>query len=85
MVDESVHNNPRDPTEERFVRLEEKVTDISHNMSLLMVALASKLRPFREVGGSNSEIRSDGKSGIMKTQKRSHGKNPRKRVQVPVP
>jgi hypothetical protein len=45
------------------VRLEEKVVDISHNMSLLMVALASKLRPFREVGGSNSEIRSDGKLG----------------------
>jgi hypothetical protein len=43
MVDESVHNNPRDPVEERFARLEEKFIDISRNMALLMVALASKL------------------------------------------
>jgi hypothetical protein len=56
MVDEYVHNNPRDPIEEKFVRLEEKVIDISCNMSLLMVALASKLRPFIEVGGLNSMI-----------------------------
>jgi hypothetical protein len=44
------------------VRLEEKFTDISCNMSLLMVDLASKLIPFEEVGGSNSEIESDEKS-----------------------
>jgi hypothetical protein len=42
MVDESIHNNPQDPVEEIFVRLEEKVIDISHNMTLLMVALANK-------------------------------------------
>jgi hypothetical protein len=61
------------------VRLEEKVVDISCNMALLMVALANKLRPFGEVGGSNSEIRSEGKLGeIMKTQKRSRGKSPEK-------
>ena len=62
MADESVHNNPRDPTEEIFVRLEEQVTGISRNTSL-MAALARKLIPFREVGGSNLEIRSDGKLG----------------------
>jgi hypothetical protein len=61
------------------VRLEEKVIDISCNMTLLMVALANNLRPFREVGGSNSEIRSEGKQEIMKTQKRSRGKSLRKR------
>jgi hypothetical protein len=32
-------------------------------MNLLMVALARNLRPFRDDGGSNSEIRSEGKSG----------------------
>ena len=34
MVGESFHNNPRDPIEERFARLEEQVTDISRNMFL---------------------------------------------------
>jgi hypothetical protein len=62
MADESVHNNPRDPTEERFEWLEAQVVDISHNMNLLMVALARKLRPFGDDGGSNSENRSEGKS-----------------------
>jgi hypothetical protein len=41
------------------VRLEEKFIDISHKMSLLMVALASKLEPFEEVGGSKSKIGSN--------------------------
>jgi hypothetical protein len=39
-------------------------------MSLLIVALASKLRPFREVGGSISKIRSKGKSGDNEDPKR---------------
>jgi hypothetical protein len=60
------------------VRLEEKVTDISHNMSLLMVALARNLRPFREVGGSNSEIRSDGKLGDNEDPKKESWKEPKK-------
>jgi hypothetical protein len=60
MADESVYNKPRDPIE-RFARMEEQVVDISCNMSLLMAALASKLIPFREVGGLNSEIGSNGK------------------------
>jgi hypothetical protein len=60
------------------VRLEEKVIDISHNMSLLMVALASNLRPFREVGGSNSEIRSDGKSGDNEDLEKESWKEPEK-------
>jgi hypothetical protein len=29
MADESVHNNPQDPTEERFERLEAQVIDIN--------------------------------------------------------
>jgi hypothetical protein len=41
--------------------LEEQVTNISHNMSLLMVALESKLGLLREFGDSNSEIILDGK------------------------
>jgi hypothetical protein len=61
MVDEYVHNNHQDPVEERFVRLEELVVGIYHIMSLLMEALARNLRSLREVGGSNSEIRSYGK------------------------
>jgi hypothetical protein len=44
------------------VRLEEKVNDISHNMSLLMVDLARNIGPFGEVRGSNSKIRSNRKS-----------------------
>jgi hypothetical protein len=35
----------QDATEERFVRLEEKVVDISRNMALLMVALVNKFGP----------------------------------------
>jgi hypothetical protein len=61
MANESIHNNPRDPVEERFARLEEKFTDIFYNMSLLVAALAIKLGPFREVEGSNLEIKSNGK------------------------
>jgi hypothetical protein len=53
MSDEFVHKNPRDPAKERFVRLEEKFIDIYHDMSLFMMALTSKIRPFREVGCSN--------------------------------
>jgi hypothetical protein len=48
--------------EERFARLEEKIDDRSHNMFLLMTTLKSKLRLLREVGGSNSEIKLEGKS-----------------------
>jgi hypothetical protein len=61
MVDEFFHNNPRDALEKRFSRLEEKVFDISRNMALLVVALANKFRPFKEVGGSNSKVGSDEK------------------------
>jgi hypothetical protein len=61
MVDESVHNNTWDPTKERFARLEEQVIDIFHSMILPMESLANKLRSFREVRGSNLEIKSMGK------------------------
>jgi hypothetical protein len=63
MANESAHNNPQDLAEERFVRLEEQVTNISHNMALLMAALASKLESFGEAGGSKSKIRTEGKPG----------------------
>jgi hypothetical protein len=68
MVDGYVHNNPQYPIEERFMRLEEKVTNISCNMFLLMVDLASKLGPFGEVGGSNLEMGSEGKSEYNECQ-----------------
>jgi hypothetical protein len=63
MADKFVHNNPRNPMEERFLKLEEKFVDVSRNMALLMEALASNLEPFEDVGGSNSEIESKGKQG----------------------
>jgi hypothetical protein len=53
MADESVHNNPRDPIEEIFMRLEEKVVGISHNMALITVALEIKVGSFGEARGSN--------------------------------
>jgi hypothetical protein len=62
MVEEYVHNNPRDSTEERCEQLESQVVDISRNMKLLMASLASNIRPFRDHGGSNSENSSEGKS-----------------------
>jgi hypothetical protein len=43
--------------------LEDKFNDISHNIPLLIVDLVSKLRSFREVGSSNSDIGSEGKLG----------------------
>jgi hypothetical protein len=48
------------------VGVEEKVTDISCNMPLLMVGLAINIGMFGEVGGSNSNIRSHEKSGDNK-------------------
>jgi hypothetical protein len=64
MADKFVHNIPQDPTEDIFVRLEEKFVDTSHNMSFLMVALTRELGPFREVRGSNLEIGLDKKLGV---------------------
>jgi hypothetical protein len=59
MVDESSHHNHQDASKAIFVRLEEKVTNISCNMVLLMVALANKFGPFKEVGGSKLEVELD--------------------------
>jgi hypothetical protein len=59
---QSVHIDPREPTEEIFERLEAQVVDISRNINLLMAALASKREPFGDDGGSNSEIKSKEKS-----------------------
>jgi hypothetical protein len=65
MADKYVHNNPPDPTEKRFERLEAQVVNIRCNMNLLMTALASKLRSFRDDGG----LIEDGKSFIINTYK----------------
>jgi len=62
MDDESVHNNPRVVANEISARMEEKVLDISCNMSFLMATIASKLKLYGEDGGFNSEIGSDEKS-----------------------
>jgi hypothetical protein len=51
MTYESIHNSPQDAMEEIFVRLEEKFTDISCKMALLMVVLENKYKPFGEVAG----------------------------------
>jgi hypothetical protein len=52
---------------EIFVRLEEKVTDISHNMSLLMVALARKLGPLEKLEAQTQRSDQRGNWEIMKT------------------
>jgi hypothetical protein len=52
MMDE-YSKNPRDESKEIFSKMEAKVTNISHNMSILMLALKNKFGPFREFGISN--------------------------------
>jgi hypothetical protein len=54
MEDDFSHRNPHDEVIERFMKLEEQVVDISHNMSPLMVALENKFGIFGEVGSSKS-------------------------------
>jgi hypothetical protein len=78
MANNSFHNNPQYMEEERFVRLEEKFIEISHNMFLLVEALASNLGPFKEIGSSNSEIRSKGKSRDNQDLEKESGKEPEK-------
>ena len=70
MADESV-NEPHDPVETRLMRLEQQVTDINRNVSLLMAALNRKLWIFGEDGGSNAEDQSERRSedqGEMKNE-----------------
>jgi hypothetical protein len=66
MANESIHKNPQDLVEERFMRMEDQVVDISHNISLLTAALERNLKPFGEVAGSNSETILDEKLGDNK-------------------
>lgn len=54
MVDESL-NEPHDPTEVRFLQLEQQVIDINHNVNLLIEALRNNLAIFREDGSLNVE------------------------------
>lgn len=51
-------NNPPDLTEERFAQLEVQVTNINHNVSLLMVVMTNKFGLFQEDEISNMEVRS---------------------------
>jgi hypothetical protein len=50
--------------------LEEKFTNISCNIFLLVAILSRNLRLFREVGGLNSDIGSDGKLGDNKDREK---------------
>ena len=56
-TNEIIYNNPWDLVEERITRVEMQVINISCSMNLLVVALASKIRPLREDGGCNSKVR----------------------------
>jgi hypothetical protein len=78
MENESTHNNSQDVVENRFLRLEEQVVDISRNMALLMKALANKFGPFEEVGGSNLEVRSNEKIGDSEDLEKESRKEPEK-------
>lgn len=62
MGDESV-NKPHDPTEVRFLRLEEWVTEINRNVNLFMVALRDNIGIFGEEWGLNVEEKLEGVSG----------------------
>ena len=63
MADESIHKSHRDRVEESFVRLEHQVSNISHNISLLMEALEINIGSFKEVECLNLDIKSYEKSG----------------------
>lgn len=54
-------NNTRDPTQERFFRLEQQVTYMNCNVNLLMMDLRNKFRIFKEEGGSNSKDKAEGR------------------------
>jgi len=78
MIDESIHKNPQDIVGEIFVRLEYQVTNISHNMSLIMPDLARNIKKFREARGSNFEIRSEGKLRDNQDLEKELRKDPKK-------
>jgi hypothetical protein len=77
MGDESV-NEPRDPAEVRFSRLEQQVTDINHNVNLLMVALRNKLGDIWRRWGFNAEDKSEGGSGDREDTENQSKKEPEK-------
>jgi hypothetical protein len=78
MADESVHNNPQDLEEERFVRLEMQVVEINHNMNLLIEALEINIEPFGDDGGSKSKIKLEDKYGDNEYPKNESWKEPEK-------
>jgi len=60
MADEYI-SIPKDGLEERFVRLEAQVYDISKCKGILMLALESKFEPFMAHGNSNEDACFDNK------------------------
>lgn len=80
MVDESP-NNPQDLAKERYVQLEALVTNVNHNVNLLMVALTNNPRLFREEEGFNVEVRSWGNPHIGNRQRGNLRKNPKRKTQ----
>jgi hypothetical protein len=79
MEDEFINKNPRYVVEDIFVRLEEKFTDISRKMALIMAALVNMFGPFGEVGGSNLEVGSDEKLGDIEDLGKESKKEPKKK------
>lgn len=53
--------SPHDITKKRFGWLEAQIEDINSNVSLLMEALTNKLGIFKEDGGYNVIVGSEGK------------------------
>lgn len=55
MVDE-YNSIPKDDLEERFARLEEKVSKVSRIMTIWMAVLDNKFEPFGELVSSNEDV-----------------------------
>jgi hypothetical protein len=49
-------SNPTDDLKEIFAKLEPQVSNISHNMVILMSVLERKFKPFKELGSSISML-----------------------------
>lgn len=73
-----------DELEERFSNLESQVVQISHNMTIFMVALENKFEPFKQFGDCNSKASSDGKFGDKEDQKKRAKKEAKEKCQVSI-
>lgn len=77
MANKSI-NEPHDPLEVRFSLLKQEVVVISHNVSLIMVALSNKLGIFGEYGGSVVGDKPEGRLGDWEETKNKTKNNPKK-------